>query len=75
MFCDCAIPRTDGKAPVWVVESAAGEGERYARRGGGIFVRDCAGCHGTKGLGDGPAAEALTPAPRNLATAEFSTAY
>ena len=32
-FCDCAIPRTAGKAPVWDTTLAAGEGERFARRG------------------------------------------
>ena len=51
---------------------AVGERERFARRGAEVFARDCAGCHGRKGLGDGPAAVALTPAPRNLATALFS---
>ena len=72
MFCDCAIPRTAGKAPVWDTTLAVGEGERFARRGAEIFARNCAGCHGQEGLGDGPAAVALTPAPRNLATARFS---
>jgi cytochrome c oxidase cbb3-type subunit I/II len=72
MFCDCAIPRTAGKAPVWDTTLAVGEAERFARRGADIFARNCAGCHGRNGLGDGPAAVALTPAPRNLATAQFS---
>jgi cbb3-type cytochrome oxidase cytochrome c subunit len=72
MFCDCAIPRTAGKAPVWDTALAVGEGERFARRGAEVFARDCAGCHGRNGLGDGPAAAALTPVPRNLATAQFS---
>ncbi len=72
MFCDCAIPRTAGKAPIWDTRLGAGEGERYARRGAVVFARDCAGCHGKNGRGDGPAAVALTPAPRNFATAVFS---
>jgi cytochrome c oxidase cbb3-type subunit I/II len=72
MFCDCAIPRTAGKAPVWDTTLAVGEGERFARRGAEVFARNCAGCHGRDGLGDGPAAAALTPVPRNLATALFS---
>ncbi len=71
-FCDCAIPRTKGSAPVWVAPLASGERERFARKGADVFDRDCAGCHGKKGLGDGPGAVALTPAPRNLATALFS---
>ena len=72
MFCDCAIPRTAGTAPVWDTTLAVGESERFAGRGAEVFARDCAGCHGSKGLGDGPAAAVLTPAPRNLATALFS---
>jgi len=72
MFCDCAIPRTTGKAPVWHTTLATGESERFARRGAVVFARNCAGCHGRQGEGDGPAAPALTPAPRNLATAVFS---
>ena len=71
-FCDCAIPRTAGKAPVWDTTLAAGEGERFGRRGAEVFIRNCAGCHGRQGLGDGPAAVALIPTPRNLATAQFS---
>src|SRR5262249_52754333 len=72
MFCDCAIPRTRGKAPVWETALEPGEAERHARRGAELFARGCAGCHGKKGLGDGPAAPALTPAPRNFTTANFS---
>ncbi len=71
-FCDCAIPRTKGSAPVWATQLATGERERFARKGAEVFARDCAGCHGRKGMGDGPAALALSPAPRNLATALFS---
>jgi mono/diheme cytochrome c family protein len=72
MFCDCAIPRTSGKAPVWDTTLAPGELERFARRGAEVFKHNCAGCHGREGRGNGPAAAALTPSPRDLATAEFS---
>jgi cytochrome c oxidase cbb3-type subunit I/II len=73
MFCDCSIPRTAGKAPVWDTSSmAVGEAERFARRGEEVFARDCVGCHGREGKGDGPAATALTPIPRNFSTAKFS---
>jgi cbb3-type cytochrome oxidase cytochrome c subunit/cytochrome c553 len=71
-FSDCAIPRTTGSAPIWDTTLAAGEGERFARRGADVFARNCAGCHGREGLGNGPAVAALTPTPRNLATALFS---
>jgi mono/diheme cytochrome c family protein len=32
-----------------------------------LFKNNCASCHGPQGLGDGPAAAALDPAPKNLA--------
>jgi cbb3-type cytochrome c oxidase subunit I/cbb3-type cytochrome c oxidase subunit II len=72
MFCDCAIPRTPGTAPVWSVPTEPGEQDRYARRGAAAFARHCAGCHGASGAGDGPAAQALTPVPRDLSSARFS---
>jgi cytochrome c oxidase cbb3-type subunit I/II len=72
MFCDCAVPRTAGKAPVWDTTLAVGEEDRFARRGAEVFARSCAGCHGPEGRGDGPAAVALTPTPRNLTVARFS---
>ncbi len=72
MFCDCAIARTAGKAPVWDTKLAVGEAERYARRGDQVFAGNCAGCHGAVGKGDGPAAGALTPGPRDLTTARLS---
>ena len=32
-----------------------------------VYQKNCAGCHGAAGLGDGPQAAGLTPAPANLA--------
>jgi mono/diheme cytochrome c family protein len=72
MFCDCAIPRTTGGVPVWSVPAEPGEQDRFARHGAVAFARHCAGCHGDGGKGDGPAADALTPAPRDLSSARFS---
>jgi mono/diheme cytochrome c family protein len=37
-------------------------------KGQASFARYCASCHGPKGEGDGPAARALKPKPRNLLT-------
>jgi cytochrome c oxidase cbb3-type subunit 2/cytochrome c oxidase cbb3-type subunit I/II len=71
MFCDCAIQRTAGPAPVFGVGTDPGERARNERRGALVFARDCAGCHGPRGRGDGPAAEALLPAPRDLSAARF----
>lgn len=37
-----------------------------------LFASECAGCHGERGRGDGPAADVLTdPAPRDLVTEKF----
>ncbi|HEU4385543.1 MAG TPA: cytochrome c [Anaeromyxobacteraceae bacterium] len=38
-------------------------------KGKASFELNCASCHGPSGAGDGPAAAALDPKPRNLATA------
>ncbi|HZE19940.1 MAG TPA: cytochrome c, partial [Candidatus Angelobacter sp.] len=35
-------------------------------KGKTLFDVNCASCHGSKGLGDGPAAAALNPKPRNF---------
>lgn len=37
-------------------------------KGQASFAKYCASCHGPKGEGDGPAAKALKPKPRNLLT-------
>ena len=37
-------------------------------RGQASFAKLCASCHGPAGAGDGPAAKALNPKPRNLVT-------
>jgi mono/diheme cytochrome c family protein len=41
-------------------------------RGAAVFDRNCRGCHGPRGDGDGPAAPALLPAPRDLTAAVYS---
>lgn len=42
-----------------------------ASRGKHVYNRACAGCHGRSGRGDGPAAEALDPRPRDLTSGKF----
>jgi high-affinity iron transporter len=37
-------------------------------KGRASFARNCASCHGAKGEGDGLAAKALKPPPKNLVT-------
>jgi cbb3-type cytochrome c oxidase subunit I len=74
MFCDCAIPRTAGPAVLLSTRLEPSERARFTRRGGEVFVRECSGCHGPGGRGDGPAALALLPRPRDLASANFAAA-
>jgi len=55
-------------------------GERRARRDRGrqLYVAECSGCHGERGEGDGPAAAAIDPKPRNFVSERFkfrSTPY
>lgn len=38
----------------------------WQNKGKSIYQINCASCHGSKGHGDGPAAGALNPAPRDL---------
>lgn len=40
-------------------------------KGKASFEMNCASCHGATGTGDGAAAAALDPKPRNLATAKL----
>jgi cytochrome c553 len=42
-----------------------------AAAGRALYELRCAPCHGVSGAGDGPAAQALEPRPRNLRDAEF----
>jgi mono/diheme cytochrome c family protein len=41
-----------------------------ATAGGQIFAERCASCHGSTGMGDGPAAASLDPKPADLAAAQ-----
>ncbi len=41
-------------------------------RGQSLYGRHCASCHGETGIGDGPGAQGLVPAPANLAEHEYS---
>src|SRR3989454_9285513 len=40
-------------------------------KGKAVYVRWCAGCHGETGGGDGPAAAAMLPRPRNFTGAIY----
>lgn len=50
---------------------AKSETEGDPAKGKEIFQTNCATCHGPEGKGNGPAAAALNPKPRNLSDAEY----
>jgi high-affinity iron transporter len=50
------------------VAPARGADRAVGRR---VFVDRCAACHGDQGFGDGPAANAIEPRPRNFHDPEF----
>jgi cbb3-type cytochrome c oxidase subunit I len=72
IFCDCAIPRTAGPAPMLGTDLNDDEARRFRLRGSALFARHCAGCHGDAGRGDGIAADALIPRPRDFTSAHFA---
>ena len=63
-----ARTRPRGGAPDLRAESGSGAGAA-------LWMRNCAGCHGVEGRGDGPAAEWLKPAPTDLTARQFAPAY
>ena len=60
---------TPGYHDVLALQVPPPSGEMIAR-GKQIFSNSCAGCHGEKGLGGGPAGKNLNPSPRNLTKAQ-----
>ncbi len=76
IFCDCAIPRTTGPAPIYYNDHLAnGERDRFAGWGLRLFQSNCSSCHGPAGQGDGPAAKYLVPPPKNLKNTYWSDLY
>lgn len=43
-------------------------------KGKEIYAKQCAGCHGPDGKGDGPAAAAINPKPRDFTDKAYMTA-
>ena len=60
-------------APAATVATTAAHANPRARaeHGRKLFVAWCSGCHGERGLGDGPAAAVLIPKPRNFVRHKF----
>jgi mono/diheme cytochrome c family protein len=49
-----------------IADKVAPKGEEQLTAGAELFAQQCVSCHGAQGKGDGPAAAALQPPPRNL---------
>lgn len=63
-----------GSAPVVCLALVLAHAVAYAADtpdGGRIYAEQCSGCHGDDGRGDGPAAAALVPKPRNFRDSAF----
>jgi mono/diheme cytochrome c family protein len=56
---------------VFSVVASAWAGDDAVARGARIYAERCSGCHGDAGRGDGPAAAALVPRPRDFTDATF----
>ena len=54
-----------------VLGSRSGAGAVDLEKGKAVYETRCAPCHGPEGRGDGPAAAALTPKPRNFRDSGF----
>lgn len=62
-----ALMAVVGGAQIWAeTEGVAESGKGEAARGKMVYVKHCAGCHGTEGKGDGY--KILGPDPANLAS-------
>ena len=46
-------------------------GHAFAADGARLYAERCSGCHGDDGKGDGPAAAAVEPKPRNFRSPDF----
>ena len=66
------VPVLSLAVTIAVADGAKGKRPSIAE-GKKTFQTYCAACHGEKGKGDGPAAAALTPKPRNYTDTAFMT--
>lgn len=72
-FAPPARPNAHSETAPWLTLAAEiGKHGREIERGAELFKRDCAGCHGTTGRGDGFVAQVFLRKPKNLATTRYS---
>lgn len=65
------ISSSKEKVEVKVVSAGATERVKLVTEGKTVFEANCAGCHGIAGDGNGAAAAALNPKPRNFVLANY----
>jgi mono/diheme cytochrome c family protein len=53
-----------------IADKVAPKGQEQLDKGAELYAQQCVSCHGEKGAGDGPAAGALQPPPRNFVGAK-----
>lgn len=78
---DALVRPVFSKVQVTVVAEPVGDAEamkkfmepsdEFRAQGKTVYAAQCATCHGPAGKGDGPAAAALTPKPRNFTSGEW----
>ena len=61
---------TDWKAPVFAdkLKNPLADDAKATKDGKNLFNTNCSSCHGDKGEGNGPAAAAINPKPKNLSS-------
>lgn len=62
---------SDSAAPAAAEPMTQAARVERARHADKLFVAWCAGCHGERGRGDGPASKIIQPPPRNLVVESF----
>lgn len=58
-------------APAAPTQPAPASAKGNATNGAPVYKKNCAGCHGNTGAGDGPAASSLKPKPANFVATDY----
>lgn len=64
----CAAPWTIAPAELKGLKNPSAKQAASVTRGQALYVKECAGCHGEQGKGDGPDGAYFTTAPSDLTT-------